>query len=254
MDGGGGAVRWCGWPARLPGIIRDCLSRTAPRCCCCCQGAATRRKKKKRASDSSSVVRRSLLARGSERVPRVHVRVHKHVQLEAVDGRVEGHGGGAGAVCGDVVLRGVAVLVVDLGGLEGDVFGVEGGVRLAEHVVPVLGVVEQLLEVLYPLVLALAVGSLRSAVLGSPALWGWVVNLRGFWESAAGDATYRQDGWRGVLVAVLALSLGCWFLRISRVGRFAVLVPRTWVSASAVSRRMVVILKLAVRTSGFASY
>ena len=71
------------------------------------------------------------------------------------------------------------MLVVDLGGLEGDVFGVEGGVRLAEHVVPVLGVVEQLLEVLYPLVLALAVGSLRGAVLGSPALWGWVVSLSG---------------------------------------------------------------------------
>ena len=113
----------------------------------------------------------------SERVSRVHVRVHKHVHLEAIDGRVEGHAGGAGAVCGDVVLRGVAVLVMDLRGLEGDVFGVEGGVCLAEHVVSVLGVGEQLLEVLYPLVLALAVGSLRGAVLGSPALWGWVVNF-----------------------------------------------------------------------------
>lgn len=124
----------------------------------------------------SSIVDRRLVH--SERVSRVHVRVHKHVHLEAVDGRVEGHGGGvAGAVCGDVVLRVVAVLVVDLGGLEGDVFGVEGGVGLAEHVVSALGVGEQLLEVLYPLVLALAVGSLRGAVLGSPALWGWDVNF-----------------------------------------------------------------------------
>jgi hypothetical protein len=46
------------------------------------------------------------------------------------------------------------------------------------------------------------------------------------------DGTYRQHGWRGVLVAVLPLALGCcWFLLVGRIRGFAVVVPGTRVPA-----------------------
>lgn len=114
-----------------------------------------------------------------------------------------------GSAVRDIVLRRVA-RVADLGGLEGDVFSVERGVGLAEHVVALLGVVEQLLEILYPLVLALAVRPLRGAVLGPPSLRG-ILLIQGFpieSPGALGIHTYRQDCWGCVLVAVLPLSLG----------------------------------------------
>lgn len=46
----------------------------------------------------------------------------------------------------------------------------EGGVRLAERVVALLGLAEHLLEVAYPLVLPLAVRPLGRPVLRSPPL------------------------------------------------------------------------------------
>lgn len=79
------------------------------------------------------------------------------------------HTGGPTAVGEIEMVRGVGGLVVR-GGLERDVFGVQRGVGLAEHVVALLGVVEHLLEVFDALVFALAVGALRGAVLGSSSL------------------------------------------------------------------------------------
>jgi hypothetical protein len=67
--------------------------------------------------------------------------------------------------CGDLLLA-------DSRGLELKVFRLQVCVRLAQHVVARLGVVQHLLQVLNPLVLALPVGPLRGTVLCSAALFG----------------------------------------------------------------------------------
>jgi len=175
-------------------------------------------------------------ARRSERIPRVQIRVHKHgVHLERVDAAavVERGHAGRGAVR-NLILRRIARVAHVGGRLEGDVLGVERGVGLAEHVVALLGVVEQLLEVLYPLVLALSVRPLRGAVLGPPSLREEGLLIQGFprrFSEAWKFHTYRQDCWRRVLVAVFPLSLGGWLLLVCRVCGFAVFVPGTRVSA-----------------------
>ena len=64
----------------------------------------------------------------------------------------------------------VVAVVLDLRGLEGDVLGLESSVGLVEHVVPIVGIVKHLLKVLYPLILALAVGPLRCTILRATPL------------------------------------------------------------------------------------
>lgn len=66
--------------------------------------------------------------------------------------------------------------VVAAARLELDVFDLQLRVRLAEDVVARARLVEHQLQVLDPLVLALAVGALRGAVLGSAALLPPVVS------------------------------------------------------------------------------
>lgn len=124
-----------------------------------------------------------------------HVGIAKNVEVEARVGQAEGGGVGKGSECRCccwVLLRwlrlAVLMVVVPLvlvcccccrrcrcwphlaGRLELDELGVQTLVGLAEDVVALLGVAEHLLEVLYALVLALAVGPLRRSVLCSSAL------------------------------------------------------------------------------------
>lgn len=64
------------------------------------------------------------------------------------------------------------LLLVDCRRLELEVFRLQFGVCLTDHIVARLGVVEHLFQVLDPLVFPLSVGSLRSTVLCSAALLG----------------------------------------------------------------------------------
>lgn len=106
--------------------------------------------------------------------------------------------------CGDMLML-MLLLLVDRRGLELEVFGLQFCVRLTEHVVARLGVVEHLLQVLDPLVLALPVGSLRGAVLCSAALFVGdlrqpeTFQLRALWGMRCAD---------DVIVALIALLAG----------------------------------------------
>lgn len=60
--------------------------------------------------------------------------------------------------------------VLESRGFERLIFGLERSVSLAKGVVVLFGLIKHLLEVLYPLVLAFAISSLGSAILGSSTL------------------------------------------------------------------------------------
>lgn len=105
---------------------------------------------------------------------------------------------------------------LELRGFERLIFSLERSVSLAKGIVVLFGLIEHLLEVLYPLVLAFAISSLGSAVLGSSTLLkGIRLILSGqplfvFTDLSRNNTrsiTYRQDRWRCILIPVFSFSL-----------------------------------------------